>query len=166
MTKTRKAAVFIPLLILALPLLKVVSPSRGAADYTVVGETTVRPRPQGTSATPVARESDKVLQDAFNEQQSDLQVQGNGVVSDVLPDDLQGSRHQRFILRLSTGQTLLVAHNIDLAPRINELNTGDTVGFYGEYEWNEEGGVIHWTHRDPGGRHTDGWLTHDGATYQ
>lgn len=103
---------------------------------------------------------------AYRAQRSDLQVMGEGVVKKVLSDDLDGSRHQRFLLRLSNGQTLLVAHNIDLAPRIDGLRTGDTVAFYGEYEWNNQGGVIHWTHHDPAGRHVDGWLRHRGKTYQ
>ena len=71
-----------------------------------------------------------------------------------------------FILKLSSGQTLLVAHNIDLADKIKGLKKGDKVAFYGEYEWSEQGGVIHWTHHDPSGRHTDGWLKHDGRLYQ
>ena len=109
---------------------------------------------------------DSAIQSAYDNRQSNLQIQGEGIVSKILPDDLDGSRHQRFILRLSTGLTLLVAHNIDLAPRISSLRTGDTVAFYGEYEWNPKGGVIHWTHHDPRGRHISGWLKHDGKTYQ
>ena len=84
----------------------------------------------------------------------------------VLPDDNSGSRHQRFILRLDSGQTVLVAHNIDLAPRLDLLKEGDTVSFSGEYEWNEKGGVIHWTHRDPNGNHAAGWLKYNGQIYQ
>jgi len=103
---------------------------------------------------------------AFENQQSDVQVSGTGTVVRTLADDTQGSRHQRFILRISPNPTILVAHNIDLAPRINALNQGDTVSFYGEYEWNSQGGVLHWTHHDPGGRHQDGWLKHNGRTYQ
>ena len=110
--------------------------------------------------------ADSTLKNAYKNRQNDLQVQGEGVVTKILPDDLAGSRHQRFILRLSTGQTLLLAHNIDLAPRINKLKYGDTVEFYGEYEWNSKGGVIHWTHHDPNGRHVGGWLKHEGKTYQ
>jgi Protein of unknown function (DUF3465) len=106
------------------------------------------------------------LQYAYDNRVSDLQVQGEGVVVKVLPDDRKGSRHQRFLLRLDSGQTILIAHNIDLAPRIDRLRKGDTVAFYGEYEWNEKGGVVHWTHHDPGGRHADGWLAHDGMTYE
>lgn len=110
--------------------------------------------------------ADITLTNAYKNRQSDLQVQGEGVVTKMLPDDLAGSRHQRFILRLSTGQTLLIAHNIDLAPRISRLSTGDTVEFCGEYEWNSKGGVIHWTHHDPNGRHIGGWLKHQGKTYR
>ena len=94
------------------------------------------------------------------------QVSGIGTVVRVLSDDNDGSRHQRFILELGSERTLLVAHNIDLAPRIPSLSKGDTVSFYGEYETNSRGGVIHWTHHDPQGRHAAGWLEHEGRRYQ
>jgi len=110
--------------------------------------------------------ADSTLENAYNNRQSDLQVQGEGVVTKMLPDDLAGSRHQKFILRLSTGQTLLISHNIDLAPRIDRLSIGDRVEFYGEYEWNSKGGVIHWTHHDPNGNHVGGWLKHEGQTFR
>ena len=106
------------------------------------------------------------LSTAFEQRQSDVQVQGEGRVLTILSDDNEGSRHQRFILRLESGQTLLIAHNIDLAPRIAALRTGDLVEFYGEYEWNAKGGVVHWTHHDPRGTHADGWLKHGGRTYR
>lgn len=110
--------------------------------------------------------SSAALAAAFEHRQSDLQVRGGGEVVRILSDDNDGSRHQRFILRLDSGQTVLVAHNIDLAPRLVSLRTGDSVEFFGEYEWNPEGGVIHWTHRDPRGAHVDGWLKHGERTYQ
>jgi hypothetical protein len=110
--------------------------------------------------------SDQILTAAFQNRTSDLQVEGRGEVIRLLEDDNKGSRHQRFILRLETGQTILVAHNIDLAPRIVSLDEGDLVSFYGEYEWNSKGGVIHWTHDDPDHRHVAGWLKHQGRTYQ
>jgi Protein of unknown function (DUF3465) len=126
-------------------------------------------REQGISIPALSqwsRGSDSALQAALENKQGDVQVQGEGVVSRLLPDDNEGSRHQRFIVRLITGQTLLVAHNIDLAPRVTDLDNGDTVEFYGEYEWNPKGGVIHWTHHDPNNRHVGGWLKHRGNTYQ
>lgn len=112
-----------------------------------------------------ASAADVHLAEAFRERRSDLQIRGSGRVVKLLPDDNEGSRHQRFLLELATGQTLLVAHNIDLAPRIAALQRGDRIAFFGEYEWNERGGVIHWTHHDPRGSHPDGWLEHDGRRY-
>ena len=106
------------------------------------------------------------LQDVIATRRSSTQVQGSGIVTRVLSDDNDGSRHQRFILRLPSGESLLVAHNIDLAPRVTGLQTGDTVSFNGEYEWNDRGGVIHWTHDDPRGSHIDGWVEHNGRRYQ
>lgn len=106
------------------------------------------------------------IQDAFNHHKSNIQVQGIGTVIAILPDDNKGSRHQKFILKLSTGQTILIAHNIDLAARVNSIANGDQVQFYGEYEWNKKGGVVHWTHKDPNGYHVSGWLKHKGKIYQ
>lgn len=107
-----------------------------------------------------------ILQNAYDTQQSDIQIQGEGVVIRLLPDDIDGDRHQRFILRVSPIQTVLVAHNIDIADRVPDLQIDGIVKFYGEYEWNVEGGVIHWTHHDPDGYHIDGWLKYNNNTYQ
>ena len=111
-------------------------------------------------------QASQALAEAFERQQSDIQVEGRGTVVKLLADDRDGSRHQRFLIRLESGQTILIAHNIDLAPRIASLAAGDEVGFYGEYEWNPKGGVIHWTHHDPAGRHPDGWVRHRERIYQ
>lgn len=110
-------------------------------------------------------ESDEILKIAFETNQTNLQVIGSGAVIRMLPDDLVGDKHQKFILELMSGQTLLISHNIDLAARIDTLQINNTVEFYGEYEWNIDGGVIHWTHDDPAGIHVNGWLFHEGITY-
>ena len=109
---------------------------------------------------------DDLISRAFASRTSNVQVQGEGKVIRVLADDLDGSRHQRFIVQLASGQTLLITHNIDIAPRIDELKASDRVSFNGEYVWNDEGGGLHWTHHDPQGRHVAGWVIHDGKTYQ
>ena len=121
---------------------------------------------QQISGPGLAGSSDTVLANAFDQQRSGFQTHGEGVVVRVLSDDNDGSRHQRFILKLQSGQTLLVAHNIDVAPRVSSLREGDVVAFNGAYEWNSKGGVIHWTHHDPAGRQVAGWLRHNGQTYE
>jgi len=120
----------------------------------------------GSERRTASLDGDDRIGRAFASRASDIQVEGEGTVVRILPDDLNGSRHQRFIVQLASGQTLLMSHNIDLAPRIDGLKLGDSVSFNGEYVWNEKGGVIHWTHHDPRGRHVTGWIKHNGRRYQ
>lgn len=105
------------------------------------------------------------LNQAQNENLDRVQVYGEGYVIKTLPDDNKGSRHQRFIL--STGSsTVLVVHNIDIAPRLENLQRGDQVALTGEYISNKKGGMIHWTHHDPRHHHPDGWLMYKKKRYQ
>ncbi|KAA0015376.1 DUF3465 domain-containing protein [Salinicola corii] len=106
------------------------------------------------------------LQHAFETRRGAFWIEASGRVVRVLPDDLDGSRHQRIIVALDTGQTLLIAHNIDVAPRIESLEPGGQLRFRGEYVWNAQGGVIHWTHHDPGGDRAGGWLEYRGRRYR
>jgi hypothetical protein len=119
-----------------------------------------------TSATRYRLTNLAVLRNAFNNRASNIQVLVMGRVTAVLSDDNNGSRHQRFIVQLQNSQTLLVAHNIDIAPRVSGLRVGDTLYIYGEYEWSEQGGVIHWTHHDPSRRHIDGWIDRNGTIFR
>ncbi|WP_434778956.1 DUF3465 domain-containing protein [Neisseria sp. Ec49-e6-T10] len=122
----------------------------------VVSETTAIERP----------EHNELLEQAIEQQLHNVPVHGRGIVEKILPDDNHGSRHQRFIIRIESGYTLLVAHNIDLAPKIEALQKGHNIEFAGEYVWNKKGGVIHWTHHDPKGRRQGGWLKYQGQLYQ
>lgn len=109
----------------------------------------------------------KAVAEAYRNKQSDVIVENvPGTVEAVLPDDLEGDRHQRFIVRISRDQTLLVVHNIDMAPRISTLRKGDRISVKGEYEWNDRGGVIHWTHKDPRSTHEDGWIDFNNVRYE
>lgn len=113
----------------------------------------------------VIDDQQKIMQ-AYQQQRSNIQVQAQGTIKAILPDDNHGSRHQKMILQLENGLTVLIAHNIDLAPKIEGLKKGDKVEVYGEYEYSPKGGVIHWTHHDPQGKHIDGWLKYQGRMYQ
>lgn len=112
-----------------------------------------------------ATAGEAAILEAFEQGRSDLEVEIEGVVQRLLADDNQGSRHQRFIVELSGGHTVLIAHNIDLAKRV-PLAAGDRVTIGGEYEWNDRGGVIHWTHHDPRGQRRGGFVRHRGEEYR
>ena len=123
------------------------------------------PVPQGKVVEDNGK-ADQLLAEAFAQHRRNVVIQDAGRVVRILPDDDDGIRHQKFIIELNSGQKLLVAHNIDVAGRVTPLNAGDTIEFHGEYEWNEQGGVIHWTHRDRQRRHADGWIKHNGRTFE
>lgn len=107
----------------------------------------------------------KFVEKLFAQERSGVMVTVRAEVVHILPDDNEGSRHQRFLIELSPERTLLVAHNIDLAERV-PLDEGDTILLRGQYEWNEKGGVVHWTHHDPGNRREGGWIEHAGVRYE
>ena len=125
------------------------------AIYYLINDTSAPPSAALAPTTTIYPAADPPqLPDTFNARADGAMVESIGTVKRILPDDNEGSRHQRFILELGSGQTVLVAHNIDLAPRIDALKIGD------------RGGVVHWTHHDPRGEHPAGWLEHDGRRYE
>ncbi len=105
------------------------------------------------------------IEQLYATRQSGIMVEFDGMIDKLLSDDLKGSRHQRFIVKLDSGHTVLIAHNIDLAPRV-PLEKGKKVFIYGQYEWNDRGGVVHWTHKDPRGTHEEGWIQFQGQKYE
>lgn len=115
--------------------------------------------------TNAASINNEAIEQAFASKLSDVQVTGAGVVIKLLPDDNKGAKHQRFLVKINPKQTLLFAHNIDLAPRV-PLQIGDTISFNGEYVYNPKGGVMHWTHHTPKGDHAAGWVMLNNQRYQ
>ena len=130
--------------------------------------------PLGQSSKALSRQSSQTadqpkLRSAaalYAAKKSNAQIEDSGTVAKILADDNRGSRHQKFLVKVASGQTLLFAHNIDLAPRIDTINVGDSVEFRGEYEYNPKGGVVHWTHHDPKGKQYAGWILHNGKRYE
>lgn len=112
---------------------------------------------------------------AFPGQSEVLQAQQQGLkhvevtvdaqVYKLLRDDTEGLPHQRFLIGLPNGTTVLIAHDTKMAPRV-PLNKGDWVRIHGEYIWTEKGGVIHWTHHTDTPRHEGGWIDYNGLRYQ
>ena len=111
------------------------------------------------------------IEEAFKERKSKVPLTVEGVVVRILSDDHEGIHHQRFIIKTESGQTVLVAHNIERAYRA-PIKYDDKVEVHGTYEWNSYGGIIHNTHHDDrkecekekdgkmlcGPKHDDGWI--------
>lgn len=141
----------------------------GASAVETRAERSTPPRadePAGTTPVPQAGEPGAVarIRAAFEAGTGGFWATLEAPVERTLSDDTQGSRHQRFVLRLAPDLTLLVAHNVDLAARV-PVKAGDVVRLRGEYEWNHKGGVLHWTHHDPSGR-PGGWIELAGKRYE
>lgn len=138
----------------------------GVREADVEAPVGVAEHPPGQSGAPSRAPGAEDARRAFEQRASGRMLRVGGRVVRTLADDRDGSRHQRFIIETDSGQTLLVAHNIDLAPRLDGLKAGDSVTLYGEYEWNDQGGIMHWTHHDPAGRHEAGYIEWRGRKYQ
>ena len=111
-----------------------------------------------------SRSDSVAIKPAYGKQDTDRWIEDSGFVVRLLSDDNDDSHHQRFILQLRNRDTLLIAHNIDLADRV-PVSLGDRVQFRGMYEWNDLGGVVHWTHGDPMGIEDGGWIKYRRKTY-
>jgi hypothetical protein len=92
-------------------------------------------------------------------------VEFDATVDKLLRADRRGLKHQRFVVRVAGAGTVLVAHNTDLAAEV-PLAVGERVRVRGLFEWNQRGGVVHWTHHDPAGGSGGGWIRAAGRTYQ
>lgn len=103
---------------------------------------------------------------SFNNKDSGVVVTVKGNVTRLLSDDTAGDRHQRFIIRMSNAQTLLITHNIDIAPPVSGISTNSLVYVHGEYVWNSEGGLVHWTHHDPNLKHESGWIWFNNTRFE
>ncbi|TMC74619.1 MAG: DUF3465 domain-containing protein [Chloroflexi bacterium] len=103
---------------------------------------------------------------AFAEHRSQLEITAEGSVTQVLTDDNgPAGTHQRFIVRLtSSTQTVLIDNNVSIGRRV-PVAPGDAVIVHGEYVWNQQGGLVHFTHHDPAHTHESGWIERAGTRY-
>ncbi len=102
---------------------------------------------------------------AHANRQTNVEVTCTLPVKRMLPQDNKGEKHEKFILQMSNGSTILVAHNISRAPYV-PISEGDVVTVRGEYIWNRKGGVIHWTHLSDTPKHPSGYIDFAGQRYQ
>ncbi|MFW2176595.1 MULTISPECIES: DUF3465 domain-containing protein [unclassified Moraxella] len=125
--------------------------------------------PSIATNTPTVGCNNRAIFQAYQQKKQHRKIQtiGCGQIIKVLKDDNDGSRHQKLLVRIDDYPqiTVLIAHNIDLAPRVANVQAHTPIQFYGEYIYNDKGGVVHWTHKDPASRHQDGWLLYQGQKY-
>jgi hypothetical protein len=114
--------------------------------------------------TEVAR-GDAEIAAIFAQHRSHVMVEFSARVQRLLLDDLAGVSHQRFIAELDNGHVLLILHDLDHAKRV-PLELWDMVNIRGEYKWDAQGGIVSWTHRDPGFGLKHGWIEHKGNLYE
>ena len=102
---------------------------------------------------------------AFYEQRTGMMVEVSGQVVRVLDAERSDSGFQWFQMRTPNGQHFLVGHSNGISGSI-PLRSREDVTVRGEYEPNDLGGVLHWTHHDPNGDHPGGWIEVDGKLYR
>jgi hypothetical protein len=122
--------------------------------------------PQQTTTTAMAN-NDAVCR-AFTAQQSRVEVVADGTVTrDLGLRNGRSGTHEGYLLRLNNGcnVTLKVETNVDLTGPV-PIHQGDRVVVKGEYEYTRLGGVVHWTHHDPSGRHEAGFVQVGGREYE
>ena len=102
----------------------------------------------------------------FTQHRSNVEVTATGKTSRLLADETGPSgTHQRFIVTVDgADQTVLVDNNVNIGTRV-PITVGDEVTVHGEYVWNAEGGLIHFTHHDPRHTHEGGWIDLGGSRY-
>ncbi len=121
--------------------------------------------PRGNEQAEAPPRDDGALRQAVRAKRSKVWVEGEGRIVHLLPDDRIAPRHQLCLVEMDWGHTIKISHNVDLAPNV-PWKKGDRIEFRGRFEWNDKGGVVHWTHHDPQGRLKGGWLRYRGKTYR
>jgi hypothetical protein len=107
--------------------------------------------------------------DAWRAQRSRVEVTADGTVARVLGlREGPSGRHEGFLLHLrgssGRGLTVRVEDNVDITGPI-PVQPGDQVEVRGEYVYDPRGGLIHYTHHDPRGRHPSGYVRVNGRVY-
>ena len=121
-------------------------------------------RPAILTDSVVTQTYNRPIKEEYRKSDDERWIEDSGYVIRLLSDDYDESRHQRFVIQLPGRQTLLIAHNLDIARRV-PVGMGDRIHFRGMYEWNDLGGLVHWTHHDPHGTEAGGWIRHKRKDY-
>jgi len=126
--------------------------------------------PAAGCSNPGADPQNGPVYQAWRAERSYVEVTAAGSVARVLGTELGPSgEHEGFLLHLAgaagRGLTVRIEDNIDLTGPI-PITEGESIVVRGEYIFDPRGGLIHYTHRDPGGRHAAGYIEAGGKLYQ
>jgi hypothetical protein len=115
-------------------------------------------------------DSNGAVYDAWLAHHSGVEVTATGSVARMLGTRTGPSgTHEGFLLHLrgaaGRGLTVRVEDNTDLTGPV-PLSEGESVEVRGEYVYDPRGGLIHYTHLDPRGRHAAGHILANGKVYQ
>jgi hypothetical protein len=108
----------------------------------------------------------KLFTRAWQQRLSGVQLSLEGKISRVFSSMETEAGQQKFSLQLAQGQVVTVIHDVRLGSAIEDLAEGEIIEVFGEYQWAPDGGVIHWTHRDPEGNRQAGWVRYKDRLYR
>jgi hypothetical protein len=92
-------------------------------------------------------------------------IQAAGLTVDTLmPDDTQGAKHQKFFVKTSRGQRVLLVYQLDCGHERVPVKVGDKVGVGGEFIY-DRGALVHWLHSSSRKTRPDGYIEHNHLRY-
>ncbi|MGI8968072.1 MAG: DUF3465 domain-containing protein [Chloroflexota bacterium] len=115
-----------------------------------------RPNDRTPSVAPDVRATCSHVQTDFSHRYSQVWVTLTARVVRLLPDSQGQYQHQRFIVQCPSGQTVLIVNDVSIGERA-PVRIGQSVSVRGQFIWNNQGGLIHFTHHDPAGGE-GGWI--------
>jgi Protein of unknown function (DUF3465) len=92
----------------------------------------------------------------FRQRESGVWLSISGKVTRTLSDEYGQLQHQRFIISCTSGRTVLIVNDVSIGQRV-PVQIGDSVIVRGQYVWNRQGGLLHFTHHAQGGGQ-GGWI--------
>lgn len=98
--------------------------------------------------------------------QRSAKVSAQGHLIRRLPEQLSPYRAQLFLVRLTSGQKLIIKHDIEMGEALPDIKKGALLFFKGLYKWNRKGGFIIFTTQKNRENNLSGWLKYKEITYQ
>lgn len=102
----------------------------------------------------------------YNSQRGGVFVESVGRIVKILDDQITPYPAQVILIRLSSGQKLIIKHDINLGSALPTLKKAEALQFKGIYKWNDRGGMILSTHKNNDFPKHSGWLKYDDKIYQ